>query len=61
MISLRCVGYYLAFCSNVWCDVISPVPCLFVLLRVNEQATEDPGTQQVDNSEQELIEGNLCP
>jgi hypothetical protein len=27
--------------------LISPIPCLFVLLRVDEQATEDPGTQQV--------------
>jgi hypothetical protein len=31
--------------------LISPVPCLFVLLRVDEQATEDPDTQQVDNTE----------
>jgi hypothetical protein len=23
--------------------LISPVPCLFVLLRVDEQTTEDPG------------------
>jgi hypothetical protein len=41
--------------------LISLVPCLFVLLRVDEQATEDPGVQQVDNSEQELVEGKLCP
>jgi hypothetical protein len=41
--------------------LISPVPCLFVLLRVDEQATEDPGTQQVENTEQELVEGKLCP
>jgi hypothetical protein len=27
--------------------LISPVLCLFVLLRVDEQATEDPGAQQV--------------
>jgi hypothetical protein len=33
----------------------------FVLLRVDEQAPEDPGVQQVDNSEQELVEGKLCP
>jgi hypothetical protein len=25
--------------------LISPIPCLFVLLQVDEQATEDPGTQ----------------
>jgi hypothetical protein len=41
--------------------LLSPVPCLFVLLRVDKQATEDPGVQQVDNSEQELVEGKLCP
>jgi hypothetical protein len=33
----------------------------FVLLRVDEQVTKDPCTQQVDNTEQELIEGKLCP
>jgi hypothetical protein len=32
-----------------------------VLLPVDEQASEDPGTQQVDNFEQELVEGKLCP
>jgi hypothetical protein len=41
--------------------LISPIPCLFVLLRVDEQVTEDPGTQQVETTEQELIEGKLCP
>jgi hypothetical protein len=29
--------------------LISLVPCLFVLLRVDEQTTEDPGTQQVSS------------
>jgi hypothetical protein len=41
--------------------LISPIPCLFVLLRVDEQVIEDPGTQQVENTEQELIEGKLSP
>jgi hypothetical protein len=41
--------------------LISPLPCLFVLLRVGEQATEDPRTQQVENTEQVLVEGKLCP
>jgi hypothetical protein len=41
--------------------LISPIPCLFVLLRVDEQATEDSGTQQVENTEQDLVEGKLCP
>jgi hypothetical protein len=35
--------------------LISPIPCLFLLLRVDEQATEDPGAQQVENTEQELV------
>jgi hypothetical protein len=30
-------------------------------LWVDEQVTEDPGIQQVENTEQELIEGKLCP
>jgi hypothetical protein len=41
--------------------LISPVLYLFVLLRVDEQATEDPGAQQVESAEQELVEGKLCP
>jgi hypothetical protein len=41
--------------------LISPIPWLFVLLRVDEQLIEDPGTQQVEIVEQELIEGKLCP
>jgi hypothetical protein len=41
--------------------LISPVLCLFVLLRVDEQVTEDLGAQQVENTEHELVEGKLCP
>jgi hypothetical protein len=41
--------------------LIFSIPCLFVLLRVDEQATEDPCVQQVETAEQELIEGKLCP
>jgi hypothetical protein len=41
--------------------LISLIPCLFVLLWVDEQATEDFGTRQVENTEQELVEGKLCP
>jgi hypothetical protein len=41
--------------------LISSVTCLLVLLRVDEQATEDPSAQQVENTEQELVEGKLCP
>jgi hypothetical protein len=42
--------------------LISPfIPCLFVLWRVEEPVAEDPGVQQVQVAEQELIEGKLCP
>ena len=41
--------------------LISAIPCLFILLRVDEQATEDPGVQQVETTEHELVEGKLCP
>jgi hypothetical protein len=60
-ISLRHVEYYHAFCSIVWCEVNFCYTSLFVLLRVDEQAIEDPGVQQVDIAEQELVEGKLCP
>jgi hypothetical protein len=41
--------------------LISIIPCLFVLWRVDESVSEDPGVQQVEVAEQELIEGKLCP
>ena len=41
--------------------LIFVIPCLFVLLQIGEAATEDPGVQQVEVAEQELIEGKLCP
>jgi hypothetical protein len=41
--------------------LISTILCLFVLLRVDEQDTEDPGVQQVEVAKQELIEYKLCP
>jgi hypothetical protein len=41
--------------------LISPISCLFVLLRVDEQATEDSGVQEVETAKQELVEGKLCP
>jgi hypothetical protein len=40
--------------------LISAIPCLFVLLRVDEQATEDPCVQQVEIAEQKLVEGKVC-
>jgi uncharacterized membrane protein len=49
--------------SVLWFGVmlIFVVLCMFVLMRVEEQATEDPGVQQEETAEQELVEGNLCP
>jgi preprotein translocase subunit SecG len=41
--------------------LIFAILCIFVLMRVDEQATEDPGIQQVETTEQELVEGKLCP
>jgi hypothetical protein len=41
--------------------LIFPIQCLFVLLRVDEQMTEEPRALQVKDSEQELAEGKLCP
>jgi hypothetical protein len=47
---------------HVWCDVnLSFILCMFVLMRVDEQTTEDPRVQQVETAEQELVEGKLCP
>jgi Na+-transporting methylmalonyl-CoA/oxaloacetate decarboxylase gamma subunit len=41
--------------------LIFAILCMFVLMRVDEQASEDPGVQQVDTAKQELVEGKLCP
>jgi hypothetical protein len=41
--------------------LIFPISCLFVLLRVDKQVTEDPGVQQEEIAKQELVEGKLCP
>jgi hypothetical protein len=41
--------------------LIFAILCVFVLMRVDEQAIEDPGVQQVEAAEQELVEGKLCP
>jgi hypothetical protein len=61
-ISLRYVDYYYVLCIHVWCDDnLSLLPCLFVLWRVDEPVIEDPGVQQVEVAEQDLIEGKLCP
>jgi hypothetical protein len=44
-ILLWCIDYYYALCSLFDVMLISPILCLFVLLRVDEQVTGDPGTQ----------------
>jgi hypothetical protein len=55
-IPFRCIYDYYVFCIHVCCDVnLSLVPCLFVLWRVDEPVAEDPGVQQVEIAEQELI------
>jgi hypothetical protein len=41
--------------------LIFAILCMFVLMRVDEQATEDLGVQLVETAERELIEGKLCP
>jgi Na+/melibiose symporter-like transporter len=41
--------------------LISPfILCLFVLWRVEEPVAEDPGVQEVEVAEHELIKGKLC-
>ena len=40
--------------------LIFAILCMFVLMRVDEQATEDPGVQQIEVAEHEFIEGKLC-
>jgi hypothetical protein len=51
----------LRICLHVWCDVkFLYILCLFVLWQVEELVAEDPGDQQIEVAEQELIEGKLC-
>jgi hypothetical protein len=59
--SSRRIEFYYASCSHVWCDVNFVPTLFFVLLRVDEQVTEEPEAPQVEDSEQELAEGKLCP
>jgi hypothetical protein len=48
------------FCDLVWCWFLFTY-CLFELLWVDKQVTEETEAQQVEDSEQELAEGKLCP
>jgi hypothetical protein len=60
-LSLRSIEYYYAFRFVIWCDVnFFSILYMFVLKRVDEQATQDPGVQQEEIAEQELVEGKLC-
>ena len=57
-----CVDFYCEFYLHVWCDVnFFFILCMFVLMRVDEQVTEDPGAQEIEVAEQDLVEGKLCP
>jgi hypothetical protein len=49
--------------SVLWFGVmlIFSILCMFVLMRVDEQAIEDPGVQQEETAEQELVEGQVVP
>jgi hypothetical protein len=41
--------------------LIFSILCMFVLMRVDEQATEEPEVLQEASAEQELVDGKLCP
>jgi Na+-transporting methylmalonyl-CoA/oxaloacetate decarboxylase gamma subunit len=41
--------------------LIFAILCMFVLMRVDEPATEESGVQQEETAEEELVEGKLCP
>jgi hypothetical protein len=41
--------------------LILSIQCLILLLRIDEQVTEEPGARQVEDPEQELAEGKSCP
>ena len=62
----RCVCWLgnsgvLIIAPDIWCDVnFFYAYCLFVLLRVDELMTKEPRAQQVEDPEQELVEGKLC-
>jgi hypothetical protein len=60
-ISLLSVEYYHEFFSIVWCDV-NFCYTMYVCIDASRRAsTEDPGVQQVETDELELVEGKLCP
>jgi hypothetical protein len=60
-ISLRYIDYYYVFCTHVWCDVNFSYTMSVCIASCRRTSGEDPGVQQVEVDEQELIEGKLCP
>jgi hypothetical protein len=44
----------------VWCDVNFAILCMLVLMRVDEQAIEDPRVPQEETAEQKLVEGKCA-
>jgi hypothetical protein len=58
---LWCIEYYYADYFYVDVMLISTHVLVVCIVWVDEQATEEPGSQQVENSEKELAKGKLCP
>jgi hypothetical protein len=61
MVLSRLVEFYYAVCFMFGVMLFFPIQYLFVLLRVDDQVTEEIKAPQVEDSEQELAEGKLCP
>jgi hypothetical protein len=59
--SLRCIEYYYAAYFYVDVMLISAHVLVVYIVRVDEQAVEEPSVQQVEDSKQKLAEGKLCP
>jgi hypothetical protein len=63
MDSSRHIEFYYAIFFHVWCDVniCIYIYCLYVLLQIDEQVTEEPKATEVEDSQQKLAKGKLCP
>jgi hypothetical protein len=57
---MRCVESYYTIYLMFGVMLIFVVHCLFVLLQVDEQVTEEPEAQQIEDSEQELVIEGKC-
>jgi hypothetical protein len=63
-ISLRRVEYYYVVCAYVWCDVILPIPCLFVSLRIEVRSRESkdhPGTWNLESQASCALDHSFLP